>query len=95
MLRIRLNLKKDEYERAYFECIRQGYFNIINSISNIKILHRSELYDNIHFSLALSGMAKTKYFDDYIDCGPKFTELIVKSMQIQDRYAKIVAKMNC
>lgn len=75
-------------EKCYFECIRHDYFSIIKSFQFFEQIHNSKQYHNLLFSLALSGTSK--YTHKYRNSNTKLTEKIITSMNLQDRYNKIM-----
>lgn len=76
---------------AYFECIRQGFYNIIKNVDIIKSQTKSQSYEKLLFPLALSGNSKIKYVKQYVDYDDNLTCEIVEKMQIYDRYNKILS----
>lgn len=86
----KIKFKRNNEEKAYFECIRHGFFNIINSINDLRIMHRTDAYAQMHFPLALTGTCKTKYMVNYIDYDGKFSRLLVNIMNLQDRYEEVL-----
>lgn len=69
---------KDKMIRyAYFECIRQGYYYIIDRVDIIKAQSKSQNYKKLLYPLTLSGCRKAKYLQRYIDYDENLTYLLL------------------
>lgn len=75
---------------AYFECIRHGFYNIINNISSLNKLHRNNTYIQILFLLALSGTTKLKYVAKYEQYNQNIINDVVSKLNIKKRYNQVL-----
>lgn len=75
---------------AYFECIRNGYYGIIDKFDSFKHLYEimtlNVSYHPLLFILNLSGEAKRNNVFEYFDHTDKNFNLVLEQLNLRDKY---------